>query len=133
MTEQSITGVLVERDLFFVMKIRPPFEAMGWTLKVAKTDTLLQQQLAEETPDIVIVRFGIPNVQWESAIMSAAANHIPVLAYGSHEDIAAQTLARAAGATRVITNGKLSQDVTAQVRQTIAKYTTHESDSLEED
>jgi hypothetical protein len=66
----------------------------------------------------------VTDLDWQAAIQCAHAAAIPVLAYGSHVDIAAQTEARAAGATRVIPNSKLAADVPGQIERTLARGTT---------
>lgn len=46
--------------------------------------------------------------QWEPLIRAARAAGVPVLAFGSHVDLAARDAAVAAGASRVVAKSKFS-------------------------
>ena len=119
MTEAPKTALILERDLFFVAKIREPLSSAGWSVRVAKSADDVQARLADAPPTIVIVHFGAAGVAWEQAIAAARVAHVPVLAYGSHDDMAAQQAAREAGATRVIANAKLAGGLLDLVERTI--------------
>jgi DNA-binding response OmpR family regulator len=112
--------VLLERDLFFVAKVRATLTAAGFACAVAKSaDDLAARLAAEPRPALALIHFGAPGVEWERGITLAHAAGVPVLAYGSHVDLAAQATARAAGATRVIANSKLAADLPGQVARTL--------------
>jgi DNA-binding response OmpR family regulator len=114
--------LLLERDLFFVAKVRATLAAAGYACAVASSaDALAARLAAEPHPALALIHFGAPGMEWERGIMLARAAGVPVLAYGSHVDLAAQTAARAAGATRVIANSKLAADLPGQVAQTLAR------------
>lgn len=114
--------LLLERDLFFVAKVRETLKAAGGTCHVSKSAEDFAAQLgADPRPDAALVHFGAAGVDWAAAIRSAKDAGVPVLAYGSHVDIADQTAARAAGATRVIPNSKLAGDLMQQIEATIAR------------
>lgn len=114
--------LVLERDLFFVVKIRETLKAAGCATLTAKSASEFAERLAAEPrPICALIHFGAPGVAWEDAIRAAHAAGIPALAYGSHVDLAAQSAARAAGATRVIANSKLAANIPAQIDQTIAR------------
>ncbi|MBA3823673.1 MAG: hypothetical protein H0X24_07195 [Ktedonobacterales bacterium] len=114
--------VVLERDLFFVAKIRETLKAAERGCQVVKTaDDLAARLATEPRPAAALVHFGAAGVDWASAIRAAKAAGVPVLAYGSHVDIADQSAARAAGATRVIANSKLAGDLVGQIDATIAR------------
>lgn len=122
MTDAPGEALVLERDLFFVAKIRETLTSAGGAARTVKTVDDLRVRLAGDVlPAIVLVHFGVPQVAWEEAITAAVAAGLPVLAYGAHVDIAAQQAARTAGATRVITNSKLAGDLLGQIAQTIAR------------
>ncbi len=129
MIDAQGTILLLEPDLFFVVKVREPLQAAGYTVEQIKARAPLPDAAglrvrATATPAVVclIIRFGLPGVDWEEAIRAAHAADIAVLAYGSHVDLAGQQRARAAGATRILANSKFTADVVGQVRQTIARH-----------
>ncbi len=114
--------LLLERDLFFVAKVRETLKAAGRGCQVVKTtEDFATCIAAEPRPAAALVHFGAAGLDWAAAIRAARAAGVPVLAYGSHVDIADQTAARAAGATRVISNSKLAGDLIGQIDQTIAR------------
>ncbi len=120
MTEAPRTALILERDLFFIAKIREPLASAGWEVRVAKSADDVQARLAGDAPpSIVVVHYGVTGVAWEQAIAAARAAQVPVLAYGSHDDMTAQQAARAAGATRVIANAKLAGDLLSLVERTL--------------
>ncbi len=128
MIESLGTILLLEPDLFFVVKVREPLQTAGYTVEMIKAraplpDAAALRVRATATPAVVclIVRFGLPAVDWEAVIRAAHAADIAVLAYGSHVDQAGQQRARAAGATRILANSKFTADVVSQVRQTMAR------------
>jgi DNA-binding NtrC family response regulator len=114
--------LLLERDLFFVAKVRETLKAAGRACQVAKTaEDFTARLTTEPRPVAALVHFGAAGIDWATAIGAARDAGVPVLAYGSHIDIANQTTARAAGATRVIANSKLAGDLVGQIDQTIAR------------
>jgi len=118
----EIPVVLLERDLFFVTRIRESLKTAGRPVVVVKSADDLRARLAAKMQiALLMVSIGTPDTGWEAAIAMARAANLPVLAYGAHVDSAAQTAAREAGATRVIGNSKLAGDIVAQVEQTLAR------------
>lgn len=116
------TTLVLERDLFFVAKIRETLKAAGRACVVVKTLADWRAHLAADTrPQLALVHFGMAGVEWQAAIAAAKDAGLPVLAFGSHVDLAAQAEARTAGATRVIANSKLATDMIGQFDQTIAR------------
>lgn len=116
--------VVLDRDLFFTTKIQATLRAAERGCQVVKSADDLAERLAQEPlPALVLVHCGAAGVAWEHGIALARAAGVPVLAYGSHVDIAAQTQARAAGATRVIANSKLAGDLIGQIDRTIGQIT----------
>ena len=116
--------VVLERDLFFATKIRATLQAAGRGCVVVKSADDLAARVAQEpAPALVLVHYGAAGVDWARGITLARATGVPVLAYGAHVDIAAQSQARAAGATRVIANSKLAGDLLSQIDRTIGQIT----------
>jgi DNA-binding NtrC family response regulator len=116
--------VALERDLFFASKIRATLQAVGRDCQVVRSADDLAERLARPPlPALVMVHCGAAGVDWLRGITLAREAGVPVLAYGAHVDIAAQSQARAAGATRVIANSKLAGDLLGQIDRTIGQIT----------
>jgi DNA-binding response OmpR family regulator len=121
-TTDARVALVLEPDLFFAVKIRDTLARAGWQVIVASKASAFAGRLGQSPkPAIAIVAIGASGEDWRSAIASASAEQVPVLAFGSHVDTEAHSVARQAGATRVIANSRLAGDIVAQVEQTIAR------------
>ena len=111
MQEQNTRLILLDTDLFFVVKVRTTMQHAGYDVLTARSLADFTWRLAEDSPALALVNTAIAGVDWQSAITAARAADIPVVAFGSHVDLEMQRLAREAGATRVIANSKLAADL----------------------
>ncbi|HEY7350046.1 MAG TPA: hypothetical protein VH599_17135 [Ktedonobacterales bacterium] len=126
--------LLLERDLFFSVKIRDTLSPLGYETQVARNAEDFARKLAAGAPALAIVHAGIAGVEWEQVIAQARGARIPTLAFGSHIDLEAQQAARRAGADRVISNSKLASDLPAIVaRLTNADKANSQEEVDEED
>jgi CheY-like chemotaxis protein len=108
---------VLSRDVFFGMRIRNALKQLGYTLALVGSEADLAAAMGA-APALAMVDFNTP-IDWD-AVAAAIADHsgVPVLAFGAHTDTEGFRLARAAGATRVIANRSLSQ----QLPDLIARY-----------
>lgn len=103
----------LSRDVFFGMRIRTILNQLGHEMSLCKSE----QELVEAAPDAVIalVDFNIP-VDWE-ALKSVLTGDVPVIAFGSHTNVEGFRAAKAAGVTRVVSNGEFSRRLPALLTQ----------------
>ncbi len=113
--------LLLERDLFFVVKVRDTLSHLGYETQVARGAEDFARKLAADVPALAMVHTGLAGVDWEQVIAEAKAAQVPTLAFGSHIDLEAQQAARRAGADRVIANSKLAKDLPAIVERMLSK------------
>ncbi len=113
--------LLLERDLFFIVKVRDTLKPLGYETQVARSAEDFARKLAAGAPALVMVHLGLAGVAWEEAIAQARATDVPTLAFGSHIDLEAQQAARRAGANRVIANSKLASDLPAIVERMLSQ------------
>jgi DNA-binding response OmpR family regulator len=128
--------LLLERDLFFIVKIRDTLSHLGYETQVARSADDFARKLAATIPTLAIVHTGMAGVAWEQVIAQAKAAGVPTLAFGSHVDLEAQQAARRAGADRVISNSKLAKDLPAIVERMVNTGSVEiedEPDNEEED
>ena len=111
--------LLLDSDLFFVVKVRTTLQHAGYDVRTARTAADFTRRLAEDAPALALVNTAIAGEDWRGAIAAARAANIPVVAFGSHVDLETQRQARAAGATRVIANSKLAADLPGIVARTL--------------
>ena len=107
----SQQALLLDTDLFFVVKVTEILKHAGYTTRVARRAEEFARELADQPPTVALVNTAARGVDWGAAIRSARAAGVPVVAFGPHVDLATQAEARTAGATRVISNSKLASDL----------------------
>lgn len=117
--EQSAGTVLVlSKDVFFGMRIRNALQQMEYTTEFAKSESDFSAQLAntENAPVLAMIDFNNA-VDWE-AITSALKESpdLGTIAFGPHTDVDSFKAAKAAGMTRVVSNGTFSQELPRLIR-----------------
>jgi ActR/RegA family two-component response regulator len=107
----SRSVLLLDTDLFFVVKVTDTLKHAGFATQVAKSEADFERRLSELRPVVALVNTAARGVDFRQAIRVARAAGVPVVAFGSHVDLATQEEARRAGATRVIANAKVASDL----------------------
>lgn len=112
-------GVLVlNRDLFFGVRIGQALRALGYRVAFARNSTAFVARLAETGPPPVLAIVDLaaePDWPAIGAVLAAQSLPVPVLAFGPHVAVEALRAAKAAGATRVVSNGELHRALPALV------------------
>ena len=108
-TDQAMKILSLTDDLMFITRIEGTLRAAGYvvyTLPLARESV---ERAREWEPDGIVVSFGVPSRDWEDVIRAIRADGalyaVPLLAFGPHVDTVGSAAAKAAGATRVVTNG----------------------------
>lgn len=114
-------ALLLDPDLFFAVKVGAMLKHVGMETTTVRQLADWTGRLRSEPFDIALVNTAARGVEWAQAIGAAREAGVPVIAYGSHIDVEAQTQARAAGAARVIANSKLAADLPSIVVQTLRR------------
>lgn len=116
----AASGILIlNRDLFFGVRLRQALTADGWSPRLVPSAGALVAALGEGQPPALIIVDMAASPDW-SVIESAAASTqpaTPVLAFGPHKDVDGFRAAKAGGATRVVSNGDFYRDMTGFVRR----------------
>lgn len=114
MSENQLGAVAaLSRDVFFGMRIRTVLQQLGYEMRLCKNE----QELVDAAPGAIIalVDFNIP-VDWP-ALKSVLDSDVPILAFGSHTNVEGFRTAKAAGVTRVVSNGEFSRKLPALLTQ----------------
>lgn len=113
--ENEHTGIVsaLSRDVFFGMRIRTVLQNLGYEMKLCKTE----QELVEAVPGAVmaLVDFNLP-VDWDQ-LKSILQGEVPILAFGAHTNVEGFRAAKAAGVTRVVSNGEFSRRLPSLLTQ----------------
>ena len=129
------THILVlEKDLFFSVKIRDTLRHHGIDAKIVRTLPAFEQSLiatAGDKPALVIVNIATVGVDWEEAIRQARTHGYTVLAFGSHMDLEARAKAFQAGAQKVVANSKFTSDMPGLIQRMLSEPAAASGDDNE--
>ena len=103
----------LSHDVFFGMRIRTVMQNLGYTLRLAKNEQELLT--AAEGTDMALVDFNKP-VDWD-VLRPILESDVPVIAFSSHTNVEGFRAAKAAGVTRVVSNGEFSRNLPALMDQ----------------
>jgi DNA-binding NtrC family response regulator len=126
---ETTTVLLLERDLFFSVKIRDTLRHLNYETVAARNEDDFTRKLAASAPKLAIINIATAGVAWEQVIAQTRAANVPVLAFGPHVDLEAQQQARKAGANRVVSNSKLAKDLPAIVGRMLAAGASNQEES----
>lgn len=118
-------ALLLDTDLFFSVKVTDTLKHIGYTTRTLRRVEDLATELAAGHTTLALVNTGARGVDWRRGITTAVAAHVPVVAFGSHVDLATQQEARDLGATSVIANSKLAADLPGVVARTLRRSTAN--------
>lgn len=110
MAETALVLALTS-DLWFLSRIRSAIGTRAMVTTVRRAADL-PERAAAMVPALVLVDLNAPDPDWADAVrqlrVAPSTANVPVIAFGPHVDVAAQTLARASGATRVLSNQRFT-------------------------
>jgi hypothetical protein len=109
--------VLLNRDLFFGIRIRQVGAAIGYAVEITpKTDLFIERIAAHDVALGVIDIAATPD--WELLAGAVVSGGLaPILAFGPHKDVDGLRGAKQAGVTRVVSNGDFHKDPAAMLRR----------------
>ena len=91
-------------DLMFAVQLQNMARKTGYRVANARPGAPLPGA------DVMVVDLGSRG-DWEAAIGEMAGRGVPVIAFGPHMDAEGRKRAKAAGASRVLTNSNLTRDL----------------------
>ena len=110
--------LIVNRDLFFGVRLRQALRADGWDPRIVPTTAAAVEALTHASPALIVADMAA-GPDWTLLVRAAAATDppTPVLAFGAHRDVDAFRAAKSAGVTRVISNGDFHRDMVGTARR----------------
>ena len=111
--------VALIKDLFFSVKVGNELRAHGYEPVIARGSARFVELVAERRPVLGIIDV-MAGVDWDAVgrlVEDAATRDMPLLAFGPHMDVEGLRAAKAAGVTRVVSNGQLHADLPGLVRR----------------
>ena len=103
---------ILTKDLLFAVSIRNTVQRLGFGALIVKTPEALDDAVVTETPVLTIVDLATVGADgdWD-VIQGAAERDVPVLVFGPHKDVDGFRAAKAAGVTRVVSNGQFHREM----------------------
>ena len=114
-------AVVLNRDLLFGSRIRSALASLGLEGRFVATTEQFVGALSEQ-PDSVAIGIIDMNgaVAWDSvreALAGAELGVVPTLAFGPHVDITSRRAAKAAGITRIVSNGQFHSEMAGLIER----------------
>lgn len=108
------TIALLNRDLFFGVRIANTLRSQGYEVAVVPSADRLGAMVRETDPTPLLAIIDMAAVtDWTpvQTLASEPGRATPLLAFGPHKDVAAFRAAKAAGVDRVVSNGDFHRDM----------------------
>jgi hypothetical protein len=117
-------AIVLNRDLMFGSRIRRALNGLGLSATFVKDSDQFVAALerAADAATIGIIDMNEP-VDWTSVAswLAESGHATPILAFGPHVDAAGRRAAKAAGVTRIVSNGQFHEGMT----ELIERYRAH--------
>ena len=113
-TPDGPSGLLLSRDLIFTSKITGTARELGKRVMVAGNVALASAMIEQWKPKAVFVDLAagdLVSVPALTAYIQAAGEGVPVIAFGSHVDVAGLAAASAAGCDPVMPRSKFTAEL----------------------
>jgi methylmalonyl-CoA mutase cobalamin-binding subunit len=115
MSQAPTQAVVLNRDLLFGSRIRSTLKSLGLDARFVTTAEQFIDALHEQPASVAI---GIVDmngaVAWDvirEELSRSSGGRVPTLAFGPHVDIENRRSAKAAGVTRIVSNGQFHADM----------------------
>ena len=112
-------ALILNRDLMFGSRIKSALAQIGLRARfVPDTDQFVRafKDLGESTA-IAILDMNGP-VEWEQIrTITAIPSGVPILAFGPHVDVEGRRAAKAAGVTRIVSNGQFHSELQTLIQR----------------
>ena len=118
--DQPLGGLaILNRDLFFGVRIGNTLRSLGYDPRFARNTTAFAVLLRGEPPPVLGVIDLSAGPDWDviKTLTSDPTLKIPILLFGAHKDVNGLRAAKAAGVTRVVSNGDFHRDMVELVRR----------------
>lgn len=110
--------LLLIPDVFFAVTVRNAVRRTGYEPVILKSTDALVDATAEREAVLVVVDLAAIHSEREwDEIGSLVDDGLPVLVFGSHKDVDGLRAAKAAGVTRVVSNGQFHREMSELIQR----------------
>jgi len=125
MTEPTGEGptlaIVLNRDLLFGSRIRSALAELGLESRFVATAELFVSAVSQEPSSVAIGIIDMNGaISWDvirRALLCEDAGLVPTLAFGPHVDIEGRRAAKAAGVSRIVSNGQFHSDMAGLIER----------------
>ena len=114
-------AIVLNRDLLFGSRIRSALASLGLESRFVTTAEQFVAALSDEPGSVAIGIIDMNGaITWEvirEAQSSRDDERAPTLAFGPHVDVEGRRAARAAGVTRIVSNGQFHSDMAGLIER----------------
>ena len=114
-------AVVLNRDLLYGSRIRRALAKLGLDSRFVATAEQFAGALSREPNSVAIGIIDMNSaISWDAireAQLSEVAGLVPTLAFGPHVDIEGRRAAKAAGVTRIVSNGQFHTNMTELIER----------------
>ena len=117
--QRPTLAVVLNRDLLFGSRIRSALKNLGLDARFVTTTEQFVGALREQ-PQMVAIGIIDMNgaVSWNvihEVLSRLSGDRVPTLAFGPHVDVESRRAAKAAGVTRIVSNGQFHGDTASLI------------------
>ncbi len=119
-TRQEVEIVVLNRDLFFGVRIGNLLKSAGFAVSFAPTTSAFVDRIRQTKPAPVLGLIDMSlGVDWDAvhALTSDPEITTPMLVFGPHKDVEGFRAAKGAGVARVVSNSDFHRDALALVHR----------------
>ena len=119
--QRPTIAIVLNRDLLFGSRIRSALAGLGLESRFVATQEQFVGAVSQE-PNAVAIGIIDMNgaISWEvirAAQLCGDAGFVPTLAFGPHVDIEGRRAAKAAGVSRIVSNGQFHRDMAGLIER----------------
>jgi hypothetical protein len=121
-------------DVFFAVTVRNAVRRLGYDPSIVKTADDLADEVTTADPVLAVVDVAgvTSDIDWDT-IGALVLEGLPVLAFGAHKDVEGLRAAKAAGVTRVVSNGQFHREMSDLILRYATSPHAHPTDVEEID
>jgi hypothetical protein len=112
--DRAGTIVVLNRDLMFGVRIGNQLRALGYNVVFTPDTAAFREHLRDTRANVCLGILDMnAGVAWNqiSDLVAELTTEIPLLAFGPHVDVNGRRAAKAAGVTRIVSNGEFHRDM----------------------
>ena len=127
------TVIAVVPDLFFSVTVRNAIRAAGYDARMMKAVSAVGPSSEMPQPRLVVIDMGAVGSQEDwSVLTTVRESGVPILVFGPHKNVDGFRAAKAAGVSRVVSNGQFHADMVGFITRYAAGHSGNRLDDSDD-